>query len=59
MDGAEAGEGGNRSIHGPGTQPPYCLGWVASEESRRVGDRARREKIPVPPPETVNFCALL
>jgi len=71
MDGAEAGEGGTRSIHGPqggvpslhialagshqppqaGYPAPYCLagsplGWVASEESRRAGDRARREKRP-------------
>jgi hypothetical protein len=37
MDGTEAGEAG------PGAYMAVC------EESRRAGDRARREKIPAPP----------
>ena len=43
MDGAEAGEAG------PGAYSVVC------EESRRVGDRARREKIPAPPIKPSTF----
>jgi hypothetical protein len=50
MIGAEIEGSPPGGVHGPGTQPPYCLGWVANvEDVRPLDTGAWREKTPAAP----------
>ena len=54
MDGAEAGEGGTRSIQTVGRGPTLqaCYGRAESEESHRAGDLRQAQKEPGHPADS-------